>query len=208
MRNLRRTDIFYQTADFQVNWKTGKILNSPVSITISWFYSADGWRHKWSPDMKSAFCIDIDSPSFSSIDLIFQTSVRPDLIIFINSSVNVLELTVCHELNLLKSKLNKQNKYKNLKMFLQPKFRNHIKNVFTLEVSTLGFISDISKFCSISKIPSLPCSVKKEIIISVLNLIWWLPSLLSHAWDIIHSLVLVSTLIFLNKNWVSLMNNT
>ena len=60
-------------------------------------------------------CVDIASPGFSSIDLIFQTSVHPDLIIFNNSSVNVLELTVCHELNLLKSKLNKQNQYKNLK---------------------------------------------------------------------------------------------
>ena len=114
-------------------------------------------------------CVDIASSGYSSINLIFQTSVRPDLIIYNNASISVLELTVCHELNLLKSKLNKQNKYKYLKMFLQPRFRNHIINVFTLEVSTLGFISDISKFCSMSKIPSLPRSVKKDIIISVLK---------------------------------------
>ena len=86
-------------------------------------------------------CVDIASSGYSSIDLIFQTSVRPDLIIYNNASISVLELPVCHELNLLKSKLNKQNKYKNLKMFLQPRFRNHIINVFTLEVSTLSFIS-------------------------------------------------------------------
>ena len=123
------------------------------------------WRHKWSPDMKSASILLL--PVFPKSTWFSNLSVRPDLIIFNNSSINVIELSLpwielahCS----WKSKLIKQNKYKNLKMFLQPRFWNHIINVFTLKVSTLGFISDISKFCSISKIPHCHARLKKKLL--------------------------------------------
>jgi len=56
--------------------------------------------------------------------------------------VTTLELTVCHETNLSKSKLYKQCRYQkianNLSSVLAPK---HVSN-YTIEVSTLGFITD------------------------------------------------------------------
>jgi hypothetical protein len=41
-------------------------------------------------------------------------SLRPDIVVVTPDKAVILELTVCHETNLIKSKQYKQNKYKNL----------------------------------------------------------------------------------------------
>ena len=70
------------------------------------------------------------------------------------SVVVILELTVCHETNMQKSKQYKLNKYANIAKSL--KGRPRPVKTFTFEVSTLGFAADLTEFISISKLPSLP----------------------------------------------------
>ena len=115
-------------------------------------------------------CVDLDTvPQNCRISEILYGNVRPDLLLFNNSKIIILELTVCHESNLQKSKIYKQNKYADIKNFLQPKFRKHSVRLFTFEISVLGFISSLANFCSILSIPEPPKSVKSNLINSVLN---------------------------------------
>ena len=55
---------------------------------------------------------DIDSGN--QIGEVFHDTVRPDLVIASNATIVILELTVCHESNLVSSKTDKLNKYKNI----------------------------------------------------------------------------------------------
>ena len=73
-------------------------------------------------------------------------SLRPDIAIQKTSTIDILELTVCHETNAVSSRTFKQTKYKNIESELYEKFKNHHVNVFTIEVKTLGFISDFRLF--------------------------------------------------------------
>ena len=115
-------------------------------------------------------CVDLDTvPQNCWISEVLYENVRPDLLLFNNSKIIILELTVCHESNLQKSKIYKQNKYADIKNFLQPKFRKHSVRLFTFEISVLGFISSLTNFCSILSIPELAKSVKSNLINSVLN---------------------------------------
>ena len=94
---------------------------------------------------------------------------RPEAAIMNNSSVNTWELTVCYETNLLASKQYKINKYSGLSKFCTiltecKTFRN-----FTVEISTLGLIFDISDFLNVNGLPILPMTLKQDIIRTVLN---------------------------------------
>ena len=83
--------------------------------------------------------MDVDgSTVFQAIDNDFQSTIRPDLVIFDASKVAVLELTICHESNILKSRSYKINKYSDCKLYLNSEFRNHKIELFTLEVSVLA----------------------------------------------------------------------
>ena len=54
---------------------------------------------------------------------------------------------MCHETNLKKSKEFKTTKYRNLNSNLKSEFDHlHVK-VFTIEVSSLGFIAGFDTFC-------------------------------------------------------------
>ena len=77
---------------------------------------------------------------------LFQ-SYCPDIAINDPPNVFTLELTVCHEENLLKSRECKEQKYSNLENNLHEQYLNCNLRNFTIEVSTLGFISDNSTFC-------------------------------------------------------------
>ena len=118
----------------------------------------------------SGLCVDVDgSPVFQTIDRVFQSTIRPDLVIFDAVKVAVLELTICHESNILKSKSYKINKYSDYKLYLNSEFRNHKFELFTLEISVLGFISDLSDFCCFTKLPNLPKHIKSNIINTVIT---------------------------------------
>ena len=115
-------------------------------------------------------CVDLDTvPQNCRISEIFYENVRPDILLVNNLKIIILELTVCHESNLQKSKIYKQNKYADIKNFLQPKFQKHSVRLFTFKISVLGFISSLTNFCTILFFPELPINVKSNLISSVLN---------------------------------------
>ena len=129
------------------------------------------WMNINKADTQELF-VDIDSPSFKPISDIFLENVRPDLAIVNNLSILVLELTVCHETNLLKSKLYKLDKYRELHKYTKMPVQS--TQIFSIEVSTLGFTSDISTFLSCAKLPKLP----KAVLARIANLA------LAHSYDI------------------------
>ena len=57
-----------------------------------------------------AVFIDLDDDKYKPLSDLFQ-SLRPDIAILGPSGIDTLELTVCHETNLSKSKLYKQTRY-------------------------------------------------------------------------------------------------
>jgi len=59
----------------------------------------------------------------------------------------VWELTICHEINIIQSRDFKKNKYSLLSLNVQPKFAHNSVTVESIEVTSLGFISDTSSFC-------------------------------------------------------------
>ena len=127
---------------------------------------------QWIQGMKSndsTLCVDVDGEtSFQPIDQVFQSEIRPDLVLFDASKVAVLELTICHESNILKSRSYKVNKYSEIKSHLNPKFLSH--NIqYTAEISVLGFISNLSDFCNFTKLSNLPNQIKANIIKTVIT---------------------------------------
>ena len=131
-----------------------------LKLLADWIYSSK-------PSASSLFG-DLQDSSLDPIDCVFLPSVRPDLILLDDSKIAVLELTICHEKNILKSRSFKMNKYKDIKLHLQPKYKKHRLQVFTIEISVLGFISNLNEFCTFFKIPNMPISIKTEIIKTVI----------------------------------------
>src|SRR6218665_1696462 len=76
----------------------------------------------------------------------------------------VLELTVCHESHIMSSKAYKLNKYKNLSHHLNNEYKHYTIRLFTLEVSTLGFVSDTGEFTVALGLSKLPNNVIQTII--------------------------------------------
>ena len=76
---------------------------------------------QWIDTHKSASqCLLVDLPSsrLNPIECVFQSSVHPDIVIQESARVLVLELTACHESNLLKSKEYKEHKYRDISTHL------------------------------------------------------------------------------------------
>ena len=80
-----------------------------------------------------------------TIYLLFKF-LRPDIVIQIQNSIVTLELTVCHETNLIPAQQRKIDKYRSLKDNLLPVYAKHDLLQFTVEVSVLGFISNLKPF--------------------------------------------------------------
>ena len=131
-----------------------------LKLLSDWIYS--------SKPSASSFYGDLHDSSLDPIECVFLPSVRPDLILLDNSKIAVLELTICHEKNILKSRSFKMNKYKDINLHLQPKYKKHRLQVFTIEISVLGFISNLNDFCTFFKIPNMPISLKTEILKTVI----------------------------------------
>jgi hypothetical protein len=79
------------------------------------------------------------------------------------------------ELNMHKSKQYKRDKYRDSSRLLQ--IPSHLIKLFAVEVSTLGFSSDISKFPLVAKLHKMP----KSILASIANIA------LNHSYDIYRS---------------------
>ena len=103
-----------------------------LSILANWIWTVKS-------DDQEMF-VDLPSDKWDSIDRVFQPTCRPDIVVVEKFKLYVLELTVCHETNLVKSKNYKISKYIDIKSHLQPGFSNYNVQIFTIEISTLGFI--------------------------------------------------------------------
>lgn len=120
----------------------------------------------WIFDTKSAnqhLYVDLPSSKFRPISDLFESDVRPDLVVQLNSSITVIELTICHETNLLKSKNFKLNKYHNIAALLKVKNPKPSLRLLTVEVSTLGFVSDTSEITSSICIPKMSKAMLNKI---------------------------------------------
>ena len=115
----------------------------------------------------SSLHVDSASDCFRKVNEIFL-SVRPDIVIASPNRIVTLELTICHESNMLKSKAFKDNKYSTLKDDLMPKYQRCPLKQYTIEVSTLGLVSYINEFCKSNLNDKfLPLKIRNEIINSV-----------------------------------------
>ena len=99
---------------------------------------------------------------------LFQ-NFRPDTAVANNNSIQILELTVCHETNLISSRNYKVNKYKNISVFGSSLAANRKIMPYFVEVSTLGFISDTSDFTNVANISKIPDALKHKIVADVLK---------------------------------------
>jgi len=88
----------------------------------------------------------MDIPGYNSPSVIFH-NLRPDIAVTLNNRITILELTVCHEINILQSRKFKQDKYKNISRDLKPDFEHMQVEIHSLEVTSLGFVSNINAFC-------------------------------------------------------------
>ena len=83
--------------------------------------------------------VDLPNSNFlNPIDLF--TSVRPDISILRGNTVHVIELTVCHETNVIASRNYKLNKYRNLGKLKSEIIANYDVHLYTCELSVLGFL--------------------------------------------------------------------
>ena len=113
--------------------------------------------------------VDLPSEKWNPIVQVFQPTCRPDIIVIEHSRISVLELTICHETNLVKSKNYKIDKYKNIRNQLQPAYLNYDTHVHTFEITSLGFIADLTDFQRDTKLPKLTKTIKSLLIKSALN---------------------------------------
>ena len=88
---------------------------------------------------------------------------RPDLAVVDSSSIHILELTVCHESNLISSHDYKSNKYKNIASCGSSLAGNCKIVPHFIEVSTLGFISNTSDFTKAANIEVMTAVLKHNI---------------------------------------------
>ena len=112
--------------------------------------------------------VDLNSGNYESVNNVFH-SLRPDIVIAEKFKIVTLELTVCHESNLQNSKQFKTNKYLSLFDHLTDKYSNCVVTSNTIEITTLGIVSDINSFCRENLKGRLPDTIKREILQSVVS---------------------------------------
>ena len=104
--------------------------------------------------------VDLNEQSFKPVSNLFH-SMRPDIVVKSRKYIATLELTISHESNTIASKNYKISKYKNLKQNLLSPYSSYKLLNYTIEVTTLGFISDISEFCKTILTEQMPVAIKQ-----------------------------------------------
>jgi hypothetical protein len=96
-------------------------------------------------------------------------SVRPDIAVKIGKHVHILELTIFHETNLVKSKEYKAHKYTDIDNLKCSVISDCSVSIHTLEITVLGFRSDISAFTSACHLPNILEDISKLLTTAALN---------------------------------------
>ena len=107
--------------------------------------------------------VDLDTKKFKPISEIVEIEFRPDIIVTSATSVTSIELTVCHETNMRKSKDYKLTKYGNLHDAIKYRWVRLPLHILSVEVSTLGFVSDLTQVIKLCKLPKIPKETLKHI---------------------------------------------
>jgi hypothetical protein len=131
-----------------------------LKILAEWVYSKI--------DNTVDFFVDLKNSSFKQISDLF-IDLRPDMAIISGNSVHVIELTVCHESNIISSKQYKTDKYKNLKNHRSSLISNHEILLITCEVSVLGFFSCEKKLLNLLSIDKMESSISDKIACTVIQ---------------------------------------
>ena len=132
-----------------------------LSIIVQWIQSQN--------PKNSTIHADIDDADLNPIVEVFQSNVRFNLVIVQNCQIFVLELTVCHETNLVNSFKYKTEKYKNWNQFSQPKFKNFPVNYFPFDISVHGFMTNnLRTFLADIKLHEFPLNWRTKLIRSVI----------------------------------------
>jgi hypothetical protein len=134
--------------------------NEVLSLIINWLRS--------SLSANQLIYADLSGSDILPVGDLFN-GFRPDIAIADDNSICILELTVCHETNLISSRNYKHNKYKDISVCGSTLAGNRKIITHTIEISTLGFISNISDFIKVIRIPQMSVSVKLVIIATVLK---------------------------------------
>jgi hypothetical protein len=108
-----------------------------------------------------------DLPGFLQTSDLFN-SLRPDLAIRKGNKVCVIELTICHETNLITSKTYKEAKYVNIENYKSENIKDCTVSLSTCEVSVLGFLQFDSTSLKDFTIPhfddTLLCNISRCVI--------------------------------------------
>ena len=112
--------------------------------------------------------VDLVGQSFRPLSDLFQT-LWPDIAILTPTCIDILELTICHETNTIKSRTFKESKYATLHQNLLDKYSELKLNIFTVEVTTLGIISDINSFSLANLNSNMPAQTISEIVRTVIS---------------------------------------
>lgn len=100
---------------------------------------------------------------------VFQ-KFRPDIVVLLpDNNISIWELTICHETNIEKSRAYKREKYSSLADDLMPKYRGFRLSLNTIEVTSLGLMSDKLSFNFNSSVKTPPVSLFQSIARSVIS---------------------------------------
>jgi hypothetical protein len=143
--------------------------NAVLLILVEWLRSSI-------VDPAIKILADLDNSPSGEPTTVFN-SFRPDIVIVgKNNKITSLELTICHESNFATSRARKVSKYSNLVSDLKREYSSFTLNQYFIEVSVVGFISDLSEFQKSVKIKPLPSSIKSDVSNMVIKLsqnIYW-----------------------------------
>ena len=131
-----------------------------LSILAQWIKDRVG--------IESVLFADLSNSNFKSPAEIFN-SRRPDIVVQQNNRLVTLELTICHETNAATSRDYKMSKYMDLKNELLPGFANFKLTNHTIEITSLGFISDSAAFTKQINIDPMPGSIKQSLFKSTVS---------------------------------------
>jgi hypothetical protein len=129
--------------------------NDILSLLISWIKASISPNQPLYADLSDANVLPV-------CDLF--CNCRPDLAICDTNSIHILELTICHETNMVASKDYKKNKYRNISACGSSVAANRKITPHFIEVSTLGFISNSFDFTKAIKIDAMPDTLKHKIV--------------------------------------------
>lgn len=103
--------------------------NKILSLLATW----------WQSTLDRHCCLFADLPGFQQTSELFN-SIRPDLALKRENKICAIELTNCHETNLMASKTYNENKYANIDNLKSETIKDRTVSLSICEISVLGSV--------------------------------------------------------------------